>query len=76
MHMDGLFLGVKTNLWGTYGTPDMTHAHVTRRHLYTHTDTHTDRHFLSSKCESHTHTHGHTRAHSRRGQPGLLQELE
>lgn len=41
--MDRLFLGVKTNLWGTYGAPDMTHTHVTQALADTH------KHFQSSK---------------------------
>lgn len=34
MHMDITFLGVKTNLWGTYGDMTDTHVRHTRREMF------------------------------------------
>lgn len=53
------FLGVKTNLWGTYGTPDMTHAHGTRTCAHTHART------ISIFKVRAMHTRTHTRTHAK-----------
>lgn len=47
---------MKTNLWGTYGAPDMTHTHVIHRHLQAHKTT------FNLQSEIGVHTYWHARA--------------